>query len=63
MWRQLDNNGNGVVSLAELDRWLVWKMPLLNNKAALIRAFKFTLARENGGDGDDWVVRGSKFHL
>jgi hypothetical protein len=46
-----------VVSLAELDRWLVWKMPLLNNKSALMRAFQFTLSKDGGGDGDDWVVR------
>ena len=36
---------------------MVEKFPLLNNKPALMRAYKRTISREGGGDGDDWVVR------
>jgi Ca2+-binding EF-hand superfamily protein len=54
-WRSLDFNGNGIVSLAELDKWVVQSFPLLNNKAALRRAFIRTTTRD--GDGDDWVQR------
>ena len=54
-WRSLDFNGNGIVSLAELDKWIVQSYPQLNNKAALIRAFARTTSKD--GDGDDWVQR------
>lgn len=54
-WRSLDFNGNGIVSLAELDKWIVQSFPLLNNKAALRRAFIRTTSKD--GDGDDWVQR------
>jgi Ca2+-binding EF-hand superfamily protein len=54
-WRSLDFNGNGIVSLAELDKWVVQSFPLLNNKHALMRAFVRTTTRD--GDGDDWVQR------
>jgi Ca2+-binding EF-hand superfamily protein len=54
-WRSLDFNGNGIVSLAELDKWVVQSFPLLNNKSALRRAFIRTTSRD--GDGDDWVQR------
>jgi hypothetical protein len=55
MWSVLDVNGNGIVSLAEVDRWIVQTFPLLNHKPALMRAFVRTTKRE--GDGDDWVER------
>ena len=54
-WRSLDFNGNGIVSLAELDKWVVQSFPQLNNKAALRRAFIRTTSKD--GDGDDWVQR------
>lgn len=54
LWRCLDFNGNGLVSLAEIDKMIVEKFPLLNNKPALMRAYKKTCAQ---GDGDDWVER------
>jgi Ca2+-binding EF-hand superfamily protein len=54
-WRSLDFNGNGIVSLAELDKWIVQSFPLLNNKQALIRAFIRTTSKE--GNGDDWIQR------
>lgn len=52
LWKRLDFNGNGVVSLAEIDKFVVECYPLLNHKPALIRAQKATLAQ---GNGDDWV--------
>jgi hypothetical protein len=55
MWQSLDVNGNGIVSLAEVDRWVVNAFPLLDHKPALMRAFKTATLKE--GDGDDWVER------
>jgi Ca2+-binding EF-hand superfamily protein len=54
-WRALDFNGNGIVSLAELDKWIVQSFPLLNNKLAILRAFERTTCRE--GNGDEWIQR------
>ncbi len=36
---------------------MVERYPLLNNKPALMRAYKRTISREGGGDGDDWVEK------
>lgn len=57
LWRILDFNGNGIVSLAEIDKMVVEQYPLLNHKPALMRAYKKTISKEGGGDGDDWVER------
>jgi len=53
-WHELDFNGNNIVSLAEIDKWVVESYPLLNHKPALMRAYKKTI-RE--GNGDDWVQK------
>lgn len=55
MWRLLDYNGNGIVSLAEIDKWAVERYPLLNHKPALMRCYKCTI--KQGSYGDDWVHR------
>jgi Ca2+-binding EF-hand superfamily protein len=59
IWTTLDFNGNGMVSLAEVDKMCVqqpfWQ--LCNNKPALMRAFKYTCSKVGGGDGDDYVQR------
>jgi Ca2+-binding EF-hand superfamily protein len=65
LWKRLDYNGNNVVSLAEIDKmvveliaggiWPSW----LNNKPALMRAYKKTILKD--GDGDDWVEK-KEFH-
>lgn len=65
LWKKLDYNGNNVVSLAEIDKmvvelvaggtWPAW----LNNKPALMRAYKKTILKD--GDGDDWVEK-KEFH-
>lgn len=65
LWKRLDYNGNGVVSLAEIDKmvvelveggsWPAW----LNNKPALMRAYKKTILKD--GNGDDWVQK-AEFH-
>lgn len=39
-WDAIDYNGNGIVSLAEIDKWVVETYPKLNNKSALMRAYK-----------------------
>jgi len=54
MWTRLDFNGNGVVSLAEIDKFVVEAYPILNHKPALMRAYKKTI---KDGDGDDWVEK------
>ena len=53
-WEILDVNGNGKVSLAEIDKLMVYSYPKLNNKKALMRAYKQTCLMD-GGDGDAWV--------
>merc|ERR1719301_6249 len=65
LWKRLDYNGNNIVSLAEIDKmvvelvaggvWPEW----LNNKPALMRAYKKTILKD--GDGDDWVEK-KEFH-
>merc|ERR1719382_35113 len=47
MWNTLDFNGNGVVSLAEIDKWVVENYPLLNHKPALMRCYKQTMERKD----------------
>jgi len=47
LWRRIDYNGNGMVSLAEIDKLVVERYPDLNNKPALMRAYKATT---RGGD-------------
>merc|ERR1712203_1079114 len=53
-WHELDFNGNNIVSLAEIDKWVVENYPLLNHKPALMRAYKKTI---KDGNGDDWVEK------
>jgi Ca2+-binding EF-hand superfamily protein len=64
LWTTLDFNGNGIVSLAEIDKMVVWLSETdsyggffkgMNNKPALMRAYKRTIERE--GDGDPWVEK------
>merc|ERR1711972_1264666 len=55
MWHTLDFNGNGIVSLAEIDKWVVENYPLLNHKPALMRCYKCTVAQ--GSTHDGWVHR------
>ncbi|CAE8586019.1 unnamed protein product, partial [Polarella glacialis] len=50
LWHCLDFNGNGIVSLAEIDKMVVEMYPLLNHKPALMRAYKKTILVD--GDGD-----------
>lgn len=61
MWRSLDYNGNGVVSVSELTKWAMESYPSLNVKPAIIRAFKKTTLRD--GDGDEWIQRAELPHL
>jgi Ca2+-binding EF-hand superfamily protein len=57
LWSWIDYNGNNIVSLAEIDKLIVEKYPLLNHKPALMRAYKMTTSKKGGGDGDDWVEK------
>jgi Ca2+-binding EF-hand superfamily protein len=54
-WKQMDFNGNGIVSLAEIDKFVVEKFPVLNSKPAIMRAYKKTTLKD--GDGDAWVEK------
>lgn len=66
LWKRLDFNGNGVVSLAEVDKmvvemvqggaWPSW----LNNKPALMRAFQKSI-RFNPDGRSDFIEKG-EFH-
>jgi len=46
LWKEVDFNGNNVVSLAEIDKFAVEKYPLLNHKPALMRAYKASVQDE-----------------
>ena len=48
-WKVLEYNGNGHVSLAEIDKWTTENYPLLTSKPALMRAYKRAI---RGGDND-----------
>merc|ERR1712139_417931 len=52
MWGRLDYNGNGIVSLAEIDKWVLENYPLLNHKPALMRCYKATMEQK-----DEYVHR------
>eukprot|EP00056_Hartaetosiga_gracilis_P010143 m.148755 g.148755 ORF g.148755 m.148755 type:complete len:656 (-) comp13263_c1_seq2:106-2073(-) len=54
-WKQLDFNGNNIVSLAEIDKFVGERFPALNNKPALMRAYKQTTLKD--GDKDAWVEK------
>merc|ERR1712232_1167880 len=56
LWGRMDFNGNGIISLAEIDKCVVEKFPLLNHKPALMRAYKTTI-NSSESNGDDWVQR------
>lgn len=57
LWKALDFNGNGGSTLAEIDKFVVERYPALNNKPALMRAYKRTCSKGGGGDGDDYVEK------
>eukprot|EP00049_Salpingoeca_infusionum_P005323 m.90880 g.90880 ORF g.90880 m.90880 type:complete len:585 (+) comp12932_c0_seq1:94-1848(+) len=50
-WNVLDFNGNGMVSLAEIDKWVAEQYPLLDHKPALMRAYKASIG------SDDYVQK------
>lgn len=55
LWERLDYNGNGILSLAELDKGVIELWPSLNHKPAIMRAYK--AADKN----DDGFIRKSEF--
>jgi hypothetical protein len=52
LWKQLDFNGNNIVSLAEIDKLAVERYPLLNKKPALMRAYKKTTGKGTSSSTD-----------
>lgn len=48
MFRDIDFNGNGIVSLAEVDKYIVTKHPTLNKKPAMMRAFHYVDRNKSG---------------
>jgi Ca2+-binding EF-hand superfamily protein len=55
LFDSLDPNGNGMLSLAELDKGIVTSYPQFNNKPAIMAAYK---ASDRNGDG---LIRRSEF--
>lgn len=47
-FNEMDVNGNGRISLAEIDKLIVEKYPTFNNKPALMRAYKAADADDDG---------------
>ena len=41
LWKRYDYNGNGMLSLAEIDKLVSSEYPEYDNKAALMRSYKF----------------------
>ena len=56
MWRQLDYNCNGLVSLAEIDKLVGERYPLLNKKPALMRAYKHATGKSELASTDCALV-------
>ena len=56
LWTQMDYNGAGAVSLAEVDALLVREFPLLDDASALMAAFEYTIQSQPAlsvPDGND----------
>ena len=47
-FKKMDNNGNGLLSLAEIDKAVLHLYPSFNHKPALMRAYK---SADKSGDG------------
>jgi hypothetical protein len=64
MWKTLDFNGNGIVSLAEIDKWIVDPsngFQILNHKPALMRAYKLTISMEGESQRNTDFVHKKEF--
>jgi Ca2+-binding EF-hand superfamily protein len=48
LWNRLDYNGNGMLSLAEIDKGIVESHPNLNHKPAIMRAYKACDKNDDG---------------
>jgi Ca2+-binding EF-hand superfamily protein len=48
LWNRLDYNGNGMLSLAEIDKGIVESYPNLNHKSSIMRAYKASDKNDNG---------------
>jgi Ca2+-binding EF-hand superfamily protein len=53
LWSKFDYNGNGILSLAELDKATSELWPGLDHKPAIMRAYK-AADRQSGGSGQDF---------
>ena len=54
VWDQMNATGGSTLSLMEITTWCYGRYPLLNNKPALMRAYKQTCLKE-GGNGDAYI--------
>jgi Ca2+-binding EF-hand superfamily protein len=54
-WKDLDFNGNGVVSLAEMGKWTNEHYPLLNHAPALQRTYWCTIAGSSHSHHDGFI--------
>jgi hypothetical protein len=61
LWSVCDFNGNGMCSLAEIDKMVLTQFPAMRHPRALIRAYKkataFESARQFKGNGDSFIQR------
>ena len=48
LFREFDYNGNGMLSLAEIDKAVTVRYPQYNHKAVMMRAYKWADADQNG---------------
>jgi Ca2+-binding EF-hand superfamily protein len=62
IWRKIDNNGNGIVSLAEMDKGIrhaIGLSQVFDAKPAIMRAFQYakdsSASKRTDGLGDDFV--------
>lgn len=69
LWSKFDYNGNGMLSLAELDKAVMDLWPELNHKPAIMRAYKAAdqrqqqQASEGGGNVADGFIQKKEFRF
>lgn len=47
-FKEMDYNGNNIISLAEIDKYISEKYPIFDNKPALMRSYKAADTNNNG---------------
>jgi Ca2+-binding EF-hand superfamily protein len=66
LWSKFDYNGNGMLSLAELDKAVMDLWPVLNHKPAIMRAYKAADQQQqqaSGGNVADGFIQKKEFRF